>query len=203
MLQSILFDIGVVLLHIDYEAALRQVMPLCSPAKRAALRQFLALDERDPIIAEYERGHVATEEFFRHFADVTGYSGTFAQFLAGWHSTLSPNTPMIEFARELSRDRAVYLATNTGEVQIPRIYELFPGLGFFRGLAASCYLGEVKPDRGFYEKTLAQFGVAADDCLFVDDRPENVRGAEACGIRSILYTSADAAIAAVRTALAG
>jgi HAD superfamily hydrolase (TIGR01509 family) len=203
MIGNILFDIGVVLLHIDYDAALRQVTPLCDPAKRAALSRFLALDERDPIIAEYERGRVTTEAFFRHFADLTGYSGTFAQFLAGWHSTLSPNGPMIEFARELSAQRAVYLATNTGEVQIPRIYEFFPNLAFFRGLAASCYLGEVKPDRGFYEKALTQFGVAADSCLFVDDRPENVRGAEACGLRSVLYTTADDTIRAVRGILSG
>jgi HAD superfamily hydrolase (TIGR01509 family) len=203
MIRHILFDIGVVLLHIDYDAALSRVAPLCDPAKRAALDRFLTLDERDPIIAEYERGHVTTEDFFRHFAAATGYSGTFAQFLAGWHSTLSPNEPMIAFARELSQSRAVYLATNTGEVQIPRICQFFPNLAFFRGLAASCYLGDVKPDRGFYEKALAQFGIAADECLFADDRPENVEGARACGIRSVLYTTADESIAAIRSALAG
>jgi HAD superfamily hydrolase (TIGR01509 family) len=202
MLQNILFDIGVVLLHIDYDAALRQVTPLCDPAKRPALAKFLALDGRDPIIAEYERGLVTTEAFFRHFVSVTGYSGTFAQFIEGWHSTLSLNQPMVEFARELSRAYAVFLATNTGEVQIPRIYELFPNLSFFRGLAASCYLGDVKPDRGFYEKALAQFGVTADACLFVDDRPENVRGAEACGLRAIEYTTAAETIRTLRNVLA-
>jgi HAD superfamily hydrolase (TIGR01509 family) len=202
MSRNLLFDIGVVLLHIDYSAALRQMERLCDVRRQGELRSFLALDERDPMIAEYERGRVTTEAFFRHFTSRTGYSGTLAEFVSGWHSTLSANQPMLEFARELAEVHNLYLATNTGEIQIPRIYEFFPNLGFFRGLAASCILGEVKPDRAFYEKALSQFGIRADTCLFIDDRPENVRGAAAFGIRAILYRTAAETIPAIRQTLA-
>lgn len=197
MIRNVLFDLGVVLVHLDYEKALRQVLPLCPPERHAKLKQFLALDGRETVILDYECGRVSTADFFRHFVSVTGYAGTYEQFIATWHDTLSPNQPMIEFARSLAGTHAVYLATNTGEVQIARIHELLPRPWFFKDMAASCDLGAAKPERAFYERALARFGVSADSCLFVDDRPENVAGAEACGLRSILYTNPGETIPAI------
>lgn len=202
MIRNILFDIGVVLLHIHYGKALLRIVPRCHPLRLLRLAKFLTLEERDPIIAEYERGRVTTADFFRHFVDLTGYRGTQEEFAAAWRGILSENRPMLEFGRELSGSYDVYLVTNTGELQVPHIYESFPGIRFFKDQAASFELGEVKPDRAFYEKALAKFGITADTCLFIDDRPENIEGARACGLRSIRYTTAEETIQAVRAALA-
>ena len=201
MIRNILFDIGTVLLHINYEPALALTHRLCDPAKRDALRRFFTFDNRDPTIREYERGAITTEEFFKHFAAVTGFSGTMDQFVGTYQDMLSENKPMLEFARDLSRKYNIYLVTNAGTLHTPHIYERFPSLRFVKDEASSCYLGAVKPDAAFYEKALAKFGVTPDTCLLVDDRPENVAGAEAFGIRAILYSNAETAIAAVQAAL--
>lgn len=201
MIRNILFDIGVVLLHLDYGPAMARFLPRCDPAKQLNAEKFLALVGHDPLMAEYERGKVGPEDFFRHFAGLTGFRGTFEQFTEIWFDILTENPPMIEFARELSRSYRVYLVTNAGVIHIPRLYKTFKALDFYADQAASCDLGEVKPDRAFYEKALAKFGVTADTCLLVDDRPENVEGARACGIRAILYTTAPETITAVRKAL--
>jgi HAD superfamily hydrolase (TIGR01509 family) len=202
MIRNILFDIGVVLLHIDYGPALARVLPLCDPARMKSIDRFFSLVERDPMMADYERGKVSAESFFGRFVELTGYRGTYEEFAEAWFNILAENRPMIEFARELSRTHRIYLATNAGVIHVPRMYRTFASLGFVTGRAASCELGEVKPDRGFYEKALAQFGASAETCLLVDDRPENVEGARACGIRSILYTNPEETIDAVRAELA-
>jgi HAD superfamily hydrolase (TIGR01509 family) len=201
MIRNILFDIGTVLLHINYEPALALAHQFCDPAKCDALRRFFTFEDRDPMIREYERGAITTEEFFRHFATVTGFSGTMDQFVGTYQDMLSENKPMLEFARELSRKYNIYLVTNAGTLHTPHIYERFPSLHFFKDEASSCYLRAVKPDAAFYEKALAKFGITPDTCLLVDDRPENVAGAEAFGIRAILYSDAPTAIAAIRAAL--
>jgi putative hydrolase of the HAD superfamily len=59
----------------------------------------------------------------------------------------------------------------------------------------------VKPNRAFYEKALAQFGVTPDTCLFIDDRTENIARAEAFGIRAIPRAQPDETITAVRIIL--
>jgi len=74
-------------------------------------------------------------------------------------------------------------------------------LNFFKGDAVSCHLGAVKPNRAFYERALAKFGLPPAACLFIDDRPENVEGARDFGISALQYTTAPETIAAVRAQL--
>ena len=86
-------------------------------------------------------------------------------------------------------------------MHFPWVYERFPELNFFKGDAVSCHLGAVKPNRAFYERALAKFGLQPAACLFIDDRPENVEGARAFGIPALQYTTAPETIAALRARL--
>jgi putative hydrolase of the HAD superfamily len=53
----------------------------------------------------------------------------------------------------------------------------------------SCDLRIVKPAPEIYLHCLSRLGVAPPDVLFLDDRPENVRAAEALGIHGIIFTT--------------
>lgn len=68
----------------------------------------------------------------------------------------------------------------------------------FEHRAFSCYLGSVKPDPECYRAVLAVLGARPADVIFIDDRPHNVAGAEAVGIRGVRFTTP----AAAREALA-
>jgi len=59
----------------------------------------------------------------------------------------------------------------------------------------SCDLGIAKPAPGMYQHALAGLGIAPGQALFLDDRPENVRAAEAIGIHSVLFTTLGAVAA--------
>ena len=74
-----------------------------------------------------------------------------------------------------------------------------PVARFFEHLAFSCYLGLVKPEPECYRAVLAMLGTRPGDVVFIDDRPENVAGADAVGIQGVHFTTPGA----VRTALAG
>ncbi len=69
----------------------------------------------------------------------------------------------------------------------------------FEHLAFSCFLGSVKPEPECYLAVLAMLGARPQDVIFFDDRPENVAGAAALGIRGVHFTTPQAA----RTALTG
>ena len=47
-----------------------------------------------------------------------------------------------------------------------------------------------KPDAAIYHLALDRFGVAAEQCLFVDDRAENIAAGEARGIKGHLFVDA-------------
>jgi putative hydrolase of the HAD superfamily len=53
--------------------------------------------------------------------------------------------------------------------------------------------GVMKPDPRIYQAALDRLGVAASESIFVDDMPENVRGAQALGIHGIHFQSSEQA----------
>ena len=62
----------------------------------------------------------------------------------------------------------------------------------------------LKPDARAYTMCLEQMGLAATDCVFVDDQARNIDGARALGLRCVSFdvTRAAASCDAVRQALA-
>jgi putative hydrolase of the HAD superfamily len=59
----------------------------------------------------------------------------------------------------------------------------------------------VKPQKEIYEYLLNKYDLKADECLFFDDRPENVAGAERVGIHGILFKNIDQAKADLEKAI--
>jgi putative hydrolase of the HAD superfamily len=73
-----------------------------------------------------------------------------------------------------------------------------PVARFFEHLAFSCYLGAAKPEPACYQAVLGMLGARPADVVFIDDRPENIAGAAALGIRGVHFSTPSRA----RTALA-
>jgi putative hydrolase of the HAD superfamily len=77
-----------------------------------------------------------------------------------------------------------------------------PVAAYFGHLFFSCQLKLAKPDPACYSRVLAGLGASAEDVIFIDDRSENVAAAAALGLRSVHFTGADEARAAVAERLA-
>lgn len=60
----------------------------------------------------------------------------------------------------------------------------------FGTVVNSSVVKAVKPDPAIYRAASEAIGVAVGDCLFVDDRPENVAGALAVGMPAVRFTTA-------------
>ena len=52
-------------------------------------------------------------------------------------------------------------------------------------------VGALKPDPAMYARILSLLGARAEDCLFVDDLPRNLRGAEKAGMRAVQMARAE------------
>lgn len=192
--QNVMFDLGVVLLHLEYGDAQRACMAKCDPARLEAGGKFLRLLGRTPIVDAYERGDISARQFFTHFVEATGFSGSLDEFAAMWRSIFRENTPMLEFAHRVASRYPTFIMTNASDLHVPWVFDQLPSLNFFRDYAASCYVGAAKPEALYYERALQQFGVQAKTSLFIDDRPENVEAAESLGFRCVLYENPEQAI---------
>ncbi|MBR5712120.1 MAG: HAD-IA family hydrolase [Lachnospiraceae bacterium] len=60
-----------------------------------------------------------------------------------------------------------------------------PFLRKMDGLVVSGFEKRFKPNTDFYELFLSRFGKSASECVFIDDREDNIRAAEAVGMHGI------------------
>lgn len=63
----------------------------------------------------------------------------------------------------------------------------FPFIDKVDGKVVSGFVQLVKPEREIYEYLLNQYDLKAQECVFLDDRRENVETAEALGMKGILF----------------
>lgn len=71
---------------------------------------------------------------------------------------------------------------------------------WFDVVVVSCEVGVCKPEPEIYRACVERLGVPAARALFVDDRLENLRGAEAVGLQTLHFTG-DASVEPLRRAL--
>jgi len=67
-----------------------------------------------------------------------------------------------------------------------RIYNFTEG---FDGGVVSAEVKERKPDRAIYEILLSKYNLKPEECVFLDDKPENIETAVSLGIKGIVFKS--------------
>ena len=144
--------------------------------------------------AQMDAGKPAAEAVAELSAQFPGQAELIHAFWDQWPTMLGGLIPgMAELLADLAADgRDLYAITNfNGEVW-PVTQELFPVLSCFSDVIVSSFERLVKPDPAIFGLALRRFGVAARDCLFIDDVAANVAGARAAGIAAVQFTSAPA-----------
>ncbi len=122
---------------------------------------------------------------------VTGaeLDGLIAMDVASW---AHPDEGTVALLAELlAAGRDVALLSNAPACVADGLDEL-PWIAAIPRRFYSARMGLVKPDRKIYEEVARELGADPADVVFVDDRPENVAGAEAAGMTGVHYTGVDA-----------
>jgi putative hydrolase of the HAD superfamily len=102
-------------------------------------------------------------------------------------SWLRPNREVLEIAAAAGQRGTRLAILSNAPKELAKAIRRLEWMRPFTELLFSCELGLTKPDPECYAAAVAQLGVAADEILFVDDRPENVTGAESAGLRAMVF----------------
>jgi 2-haloacid dehalogenase len=192
----LIFDLGGVVLDWNPRHLFRALIPdeaqrewflteVCSPRWNA---QMDAGKPSAEAVAEL------SAQYPDHAPWINAYWERWPEMLGG----LVPGTG--ELITELAAaGRDLYAITNfPGEVW-PVTLDTFPVLSQFKDIIVSGFERVTKPGPEIFALALRRFGVAAADCLFIDDIAANVDGARAAGLAAVQFTSA----AALRRLLLG
>ncbi|KYF84943.1 haloacid dehalogenase [Sorangium cellulosum] len=184
MVRAVCFDLMDTVLYDPYREALAAAIRAGSPAEVAR--------HRDPTCwPAFETGDIDEAEFVRRFfrAGAEGLSFDIEAFnrvrRAGYR--FLPGVREIVAALE---GRALRFVASNYPVWVEEVREAFALDGLFEGVYSSHHLRVRKPAREFFDRLVSRTGVAAGDCLFVDDRAENCDAAAAVGMRAHLFDGA-------------
>ena len=163
---------------------------------RSLVRTSYQVNDPEDLVARIETGRISVEEFERELAEI--FSAGLREpivaegLLARMSRNLDLEPRMIDAVRAAhdAGIRTALLSNSWGMDLYP--HELLEEL--FDEIVISGQVGKRKPDADVFHLAAEGLGVAAGDCVFVDDVRTNIDAAEAVGMRGVLHEEVDETI---------
>jgi putative hydrolase of the HAD superfamily len=181
-IEALLFDLGGVVIEIDFARALRAWADAAGvPASRLGASFSL-----DAGYEAHERGEIDAPAYCTHLRETLGLMLSDAHLLAGWNQIFVGEIAGVGVLLASLQGRIpLYAFSNTNVAhrtfwQVRYATVLHP----FSEIFCSCDLGLRKPSPAAFLEVGRRIGIAPARMLFFDDSGENVRGARDAGLRA-------------------
>ena len=183
--RAVLFDLGGVVLDIDFDRALAAWQRHSRLAPHE-LRERFGFDEP---YERHETGALPAEGYFAHLRELLQLECDAAAVQAGFNAILVGE--ITETARLLDALRVpCYAISNTNAVHLAEMERIVPQLlRRFTRVFTSHEMGHRKPHPESFRHVLREIGLPTPEVLLFDDLQANVDGARAVGLQAVLVTS--------------
>ncbi len=186
-MENIIFDLGGVLVSHDPGPYLERLFS--DPKDRQRVLEILS--EKDfwtnldlglhetykDALPEIYGKHKKDENLLRRFFD--------SDFMDEYTSLKKGTELLSSFKKQ---GYGIYILSNFSKDGIKKLMDSFSFFDDADGMLISCDVHLVKPDKRIYRLLEEKFDLFADECLFLDDREENVLAARNAGFNSIVYS---------------
>jgi HAD superfamily hydrolase (TIGR01509 family) len=181
--RALLFDLGGVVLHVDFERALQTWAPH-SRLPIARLRELFHFD--DPY-QQHETGRLAAADYFAHLRQLLALDCDAAVVQAGFNAVLVAEIAETLALIDAVRSRvACYAISNTNAVHVAQMEHAFPQLlRRFDRVFTSHEIGRRKPHPESFTHVLDAIGLPAAQVLLFDDLEPNIAAARALGLQAV------------------
>ncbi len=183
MIKNYVFDIGNVLAEFNAPKMLHYYFN--DPQLEKQIFHFLFPD----LWNSYDQGLISEQEIINRLSGrFPEYEEQIRKMMNGWTDLLVIHQENLEAVRQIGSD--CYILSN-----LPEKAELaLRSQNFFdpfRGALCSWREKLIKPDPKIFELFLEQNQLRAEECLFIDDRPDNVKSAASAGFHAVCLRSID------------
>ncbi len=185
--KAVIFDLGGVVFGIS----LKPVIESWAESTGINPQDLAARFRIDSYYERLEVGGISPAQYREHVCDLLGVRLSDEDFDRGWNSIYLDVLPGIEpLLEELRQSSRLVVLTNTNEIHSKEWRIRYADiLTYFERVFASHEIGARKPDPEAFQIVLDYLNIDPQKVAFIDDNPENVRGAEAVGIKGILATA--------------
>ncbi len=181
--RNIIFDLGAVLIYFNAREIIADVF---KEEEHKPYNLFNAM--LTDTCLDWDRGLKTPHEIAEILSDQYD-KAKLKRFLTAIPQYLKPLDHGLELFNSVrQKGYNTYALSNIAHECHMRIadYEWFK---HFNGAIFSYQVKAAKPDAAIYQNLLDRYSLKADECLFIDDLPQNISGAQAMGIDGIVLQS--------------
>ena len=187
--RHIIFDLGGVILNIDYQLTEQAFID----AGITNFRQLYSQLQQTPIFDEFEMGKISTQDFVTALQRLSSVPLSDQQVINAWNAMLL-DFPVrrLQILNQLHIYHDLFLLSNTNEIHEQAFNKILfqargmPNIGvFFDKVYLSHRVGLRKPMKEIFELVLNENSLQPEHTLFIDDSPQHIEGAKALGIQTI------------------
>ncbi len=187
--RSILFDLGGVILNIDYGATEKAFQTLGVPQFKEQFSQL----QQNAFFDDWETGRLTAEEWLAEMKKACGHTVSEQQITDAWNAMLL-DFPIarLRLLQQLRNQYDLFLLSNTNAIHEATFNEILrqqtglPSLGvLFDKIYYSHRIGLRKPDEAPFRKILEENGLQPAHTLFIDDSPQHIQTARRLGLQTI------------------
>jgi FMN phosphatase YigB (HAD superfamily) len=206
-IKNIIFDLGNVLLDLDWDRTERAFRDLLREEFDEALRRY----ESERLFEQLEIGQLTPEAFLKQMKKITRRPLEEKAIVESWNTILVEIPPArLQWLQKLSNRYAIYLLSNTNAIHIEWLHiHLQKQAGMtihdFNALFVKPYYSfEInlrKPNREIYEYVINDADLCPEETLFVDDMEENILSAQSVGLKTLYHQAGTEVMEAFNIAL--
>lgn len=191
-IENIIFDLGGVLLDIDYNLTRTAFEKLGV----THFDEMYSQANADKLFQKLETGHVTEEEFFEQLNHTAGIHLSEKEITEAWNAMLlSFREESLEFLGKIRERYQIFLLSNTNSIHLTSFYGIYHQKErqksfeqYFNKAYYSFEIGLRKPDTECYEWVLNDLKIDPHQTIFIDDSVKNIEGAVKTGLQTILLT---------------
>ncbi len=187
--KTLLFDLGGVVIDIDFN----RVFAIWAGYAGCDTQQIRDRFKMDQPYRDHETGKISGTEFFAGLRRSLDIQISDAEFLEGWNAIFLGERPGME--QELARAAQafpIYAFSNTNEIHKAVMFSRYARiLSHFKTVFISSDLGARKPDAKAFTLVAERMEAGLGQILLFDDTQENIDGAQAIGMQTVLVKSVD------------
>lgn len=140
-----------------------------------------------------DAGQYSAKEYLKACSDRVGARITRDAWVAARRAAMAPNREVLSLASVLKQRTGIAVLTNNGFLVKETFGQMFPELPPLFGdrLHVAAEFGIRKPDPEVYRRLAGRHGIVPQAAMMIDDKPENVAGAEVAGLTGHRFANAE------------
>jgi len=189
-MMNLVFDLGNVLLTYEHLNYVKQFVS--DPVRAEAVDRAIFSHPKRP---ELDRGTMTDADLIPvMIADAPAFEDDIRRIMANWLEMIGPKPDGQQLLRDaVAQGIPCYYLSNYPEEGFRVTAARMGFLELFTDGIISAPYRVVKPEPAIYRLFLERCGLKAEECIFMDDMPENVAAAQAEGFNSFVFTTGEAA----------